>query len=122
MKALLLEQEAQRFKAIVDGEVAILERCMHPELVYVHTSGNVESKAKFIDALACGTRKYSQFDRLESHARIAGDHATLHGMAKCVLVSKGVSKDFTIRYLSCLICDNGEWRLVNWHSTIVPSL
>ena len=122
MENLLLEQEARRFKAIVDGDVAVLERFMHPELVYAHTSGNVESKAKFIEALASGNRKYTQFDRLDSHARVSGDHAVLHGTAKCVLVSKGVDKDFTIRYLSCLIRDNGEWRLVNWQSTIMPSI
>ena len=121
METQLLAQEAERFQAIVDGNVALLDRTMHPDLVYAHTSGNVETKAKFIDALASGNRKYTVFDRLESQARVVGDMAILHGTAKCLLVSKGVTKDFTIRYLSCLLKEGGDWRLVNWQSTILPT-
>jgi ketosteroid isomerase-like protein len=99
--------------------VTYLEQSLHDELVYAHTSGNVENKADFIGALASGKRRYSQFDVIEAHVHPRGTTAVTYGTAKCSLVSKGVTKDFKIRYLSCMVQVGDKWQLLNWQSTIV---
>lgn len=117
----LLEEELIRFNAICSADTVTLSRQMHPDLVYAHTSGNVESRHQFIEALASGKRAYSVFQRLTSNVKVGESLAILHGTAKCMLVSKGVTKDFNIRYLSCLTLTDGEWQLINWQSTAMPS-
>jgi hypothetical protein len=120
MNASLLDLEEMRFQAICRADVEHLEQAFHDQLVYAHTSGNVESKKQFIEVLADGRRKYSQFDVLEASVRHDGSMAVTHGVAKCMLVSKGVTKDLKIRYLSCMVFEDSRWQLVNWQSTIIP--
>jgi ketosteroid isomerase-like protein len=118
MKLPILDMEKRRFKAICDADIDLLNDFLHDSLVYAHTSGNVETKTDFIEALASGKRRYSQFDVIEASVRESGDLAITHGVAQCLLVSKGVTKDFKIRYLSCMLFERGRWQLVNWQSTI----
>jgi len=44
----ILDFEAQRQAALVSGDPALLERILHPDLIHVHSSGQVHDKAGFI--------------------------------------------------------------------------
>ena len=54
--------ERDRFRAMVDGDGALLDALLAENVSYVHTNGKRETKRQFIDAITAGRRRYRQIE------------------------------------------------------------
>ena len=59
--------EDARYTAMLKGDVATLERLLHPVLVYMHSSGVADSKASYISGLRDGVLNYQHIERADQH-------------------------------------------------------
>ena len=62
-------------KAMVDGDRASLEKIAAPELTYGHSSGKLEDKAAFVEAIASGASDFVKIELTEQTIKVVGDVA-----------------------------------------------
>ncbi len=116
---LLLEEE--RRAAMLAGEEHALRRLLAPDLRYVHSTGNADSRESLIARLAAGQLAYQRlcFDRL----------AVTH-MPNCALVSGelrawvrrgGELRDIATCYLAVWLRREGAWQLAAFQGTSLPA-
>lgn len=81
-------------KAMLDGDKAKLEALAAPELTYGHSSGTLEDKAKFVDALASGKSDFSSINLTNQTIEVVGNVALvrheLHGQSDTGAVNIGI--------------------------------
>ena len=62
--------EDERYAAMLAKDVAVLQRLLHPDLVYMHSSGVADSKASYIEGLGNGAWDYRRIDRSDQTIRV----------------------------------------------------
>ena len=110
--------EDRRVKAIIDDDFAALDVILADDLTYAHSSGVLDTKASYLEALKSGKTKYLTFDRTPSVVRLYGDTAVITGTATLSL--RGQAAPFSLRYTLVYVRRDGQWRMVAWQSTRLP--
>jgi hypothetical protein len=111
--------EQARFTAMLQNDVAALDRLLAPELSYTHGDGRLVDKAAFIADLKTGDFKYVSIDARPSRVRVFGDMAVVTGSAGMSVVNKGAPAQIRIAYTTTHLRRNGSWQMVAWHATRV---
>src|SRR5712692_1504732 len=65
--------EAQRFQAMIQLDMASLNRILAEDLVYTHSGGFVDTKTSYLDSLKSGALKYESVDTDQVRVRVYGD-------------------------------------------------
>ena len=120
--AEILRVDSRRMEALVNSDVAALRQIFSDDLVYVHASGRVQSKAEYLALLANRDLRYlSMVYEGAPRVRLLGrDAAVVNG--KVVLTSQGKTGTPNHRVLSSTgvyARETGEWKLVSFQSTIL---
>ena len=117
----ILKADTDRFTAMVNGDVATLDRLLAVELSYIRTTGRIEDKHAFLYGIKSGKTKYTSIIPSERQVHVMGTIATVIGVA----VMRGEEEpgvDMGIRYTSVYVLRDGGWRMVVWQSTrIAPN-
>lgn len=92
-KAVAAAVENMR-QAMLDGDKAKLEALAAPELTYGHSSGALEDKSQFVEALASGKSDFSSINLTDQTIEVVGNVALvrheLHGQADSGAVNIGI--------------------------------
>lgn len=113
----VLEMEKRRFEAMINEDFDLLENLIDDQLVYIHSNGNVDSKASFINAIREGKTSYDDIKLEESKVRIYDKTAIINGL--CVFYQKnpdGSPRQTRLRYTNVYVKQKGEWKMVSWQS------
>jgi ketosteroid isomerase-like protein len=117
---LITQLEDSRYAAMLGKDIGTLERLLDDKLIYMHSSGIVDTKASYIDGLTAGVWDYQQIDRTEVRTEISGDVALVFGTLSIRLTTRGVSKAFSTRALAVWQRSEAGWRLLAVHSGAIP--
>ncbi|MEO8019889.1 MAG: nuclear transport factor 2 family protein, partial [Pseudomonadota bacterium] len=109
--------EMARFKANVDADAAALGKLLDDDLDYVHSNGDHDTKASFIESLTSGRRDYVSMTCDMQLVRVFGNVATIRGTAKVTVVSNGNSQDLDIGYTDTWLWKDKRWQMTAWHSS-----
>lgn len=109
--------EYVRIQAMLKNDFAVLESILAEDLIYTHSSGRVETKEEFINALRSGQTKYEAFDREGVTVRAYGDSAVVTGAAKMTVRRPNQVNNFQIRFIDVYVRRGGRWQMVAWQST-----
>lgn len=109
--------EDQRFEAMIAGDVATLDRMLADELTYVHSNGQMETKAGFLARIKSGDLKYKAVRREDVRVWVTGGAAVVTGQATMEVRSKGEDVSLFIRFTDVYVDRSGRWELVAWQST-----
>src|SRR5262249_16355916 len=90
--------ELKRFEAATHDQVDAVARLLADDLTYVHSSGVVEDKAKYIDSLRTGKLKYQSIEPTDMQVRVYGTTAIITASARVSIVSDGQPKTMSVRY------------------------
>lgn len=112
--------EDERYAAMLGKDVAALERLLHPDLVYMHSSGVADSKASYIAGVRDRVWDYQHIARSEQTVRLNGPLALVFNRLKIGLTVRGVAKSLDNRALAVWIAEDGAWRLTALQSGMVP--
>ena len=91
------------------------------DLVYVHSSGAIDSKASYIDALRTGKFRYTKCERFEEKVRMYGDAALVTGRAQFEALIEGTPKTLRLRYLNVWTMRADGWKFTGWQSCPLPA-
>ena len=112
--------EAARFKANVDADAKVLGQLLDDGLEYVHSNGEVNTKAEFIESLTSGKRDYVATTFEIQGVRILGDVAIVRGTAKVTVADNGQSRDLDLGYTDIWLWKDKRWQMTAWRSARMP--
>ena len=119
--APVLEAEDARFAAMVAADSAGMRRRFAADLVYVHSSGQLESREQLIDSIASGRSRYVAVQPVERQVVLLGDAAAIvRGRGRFQVAVGGNDLDLQIRYLAVYGQVDGAWQLRSWQSLRLP--
>lgn len=99
-------------KAMIDPDKAILEKLTAPALSYGHSSGKVQDKAAFIDALVSGSSDFVTIDLSEQTIKITGNTAVVRHVLNGTNNDGGKPGVVKIAVLLIWIKESKEWKLL----------
>jgi hypothetical protein len=113
--------EDARFAAMVRADAVALRKLLEDDLLYVHTTGEVEDREQLIASIAEGRKRYLGVEPLERQVMFNGsDSANVYGKARMRVAAGGRQLDFDARYLAIYAHRDGTWRLRAWQSLRLP--
>jgi len=113
----VLDREKQRFAAMVRKDVAFLNEVLADDLMYTHSSGNLDTKASFIESLTSGRLAYEAAAPEGLGVRLFGDVAVLTGTARIRVHVQEKSLDLHIRFTDVYVKRQAGWQMVAWQAT-----
>lgn len=106
-----------RVEAVLAGDKDKLSEILSDELRYAHSSGAVDTKKSFIDAVTGGKMKYTAIDYEEQNFTLAAPTiALMNGRAHL----KVGSMDASMSFLAVWRNENGQWKFLAWQSCKLP--
>jgi len=100
-------------KAMLDGDKASLDKIAAPELTYGHSSGTIEDKPAFIDALVSGRNDFVTIDLSEQSVKLVGNNlALVRHKLKAETNNGGTPGTANIGILLVFQKQQGQWKLL----------
>jgi hypothetical protein len=106
-----------RVEAVLSGDKDKLNAILSDELRYAHSSGVVDTKQSFIDAITSGKLKYAAIDYEELDFTLPAPTIAL--MNGRVHVKVG-TMEASMSFLAVWRNENGQWRFLAWQSCKLP--
>jgi ketosteroid isomerase-like protein len=113
--------ENRRYAAMTGKDLTALAALLHEDLVYTHSSGAVDTKASYLEALASGRLSYLRATRSDTLIRLHGGCALISGRSAIDILLAGAPKSLALCYLAVWTGTADGWRLVGWQSAPVPA-
>jgi ketosteroid isomerase-like protein len=116
-EADVLKADDRRFEAMRRGDWAALDAALADDLIYVHSTARLESKAEHIANLRAGKPHYRGIAPRERRARVHGSVGVVNGVSDMHVERDGKEQRFTVRYLAVYVQAGEHWRMMAWQST-----
>lgn len=118
-KAVVTAVESLR-KAMIDPDKAALDKLTAEELSYGHSTGLVQNKQEFIEALTSGKSDFVSIDLSEQTVKIAGNVAIVRHTLSGVTNDGGKPGTTKLYVLQIWQQGHGEWKLLARQAVKVP--
>jgi ketosteroid isomerase-like protein len=117
-----VEQAEKNWAAgITKQDFALLGKVLADDLVYTHSTGSVDTKQSYIEALKSGKSKYFSVDYDELKSRSLGkDTAVVTARLRVRVLSNGQPTDMKLSILHVFALRGGQWQLVAHQSARLP--
>jgi ketosteroid isomerase-like protein len=99
-------------KAMETGDRTTLEKLASDHLSYGHSSGHVENKAEFVEAIASGTSDFLTIDISKQSIDITGKNAIVRHQLDAKTMDKGKPSEAHLNVLYVFRKENGEWKML----------
>ena len=113
--------EQQRYGAQTAGDFAALERMIGDDLVYIHSSSNVDTKASFIESQRSGTVKYRSMKPLEINVRSYGCIGIVSGRLDVDVTVRRQENTLKLLFHSVWAKRASGLQFVSWQATRLPA-
>lgn len=119
-KAEILALDRQRLDAMIAADVAALDRLLHRDLKYTHSSGTVDTKDSYIRGVREKLWHYQSIKTSDESVVLCGDTALVHCRLQIDVVVGGADRKVDSRALTVWVKNGGRWQAVAVHSTPYP--
>lgn len=110
--------EDARFAAMVKADTAALARMLADDLIYVHSTGSLETKDEFLNAIGARTLRYMSFMPEERRVIVLNSSsAVIVGRVRGTVMLKDRQADLDARYTGVYHRVGDGWKLRAWQST-----
>lgn len=108
-------------QALVDPDRATLERLTLPELTYGHSSGLIENRSEFVEALVSGRSDFVSIDLSDQSIQVIGRKtAVVRHKLSGVLNSNGAQRPIVLSVLLIWQKASGSWKLLARQAVRAP--
>lgn len=109
-------------QAVLNRDVAGLDRMLAPDLIYAHASGVVDTKSSYIDKIKLGKQVYRTLEQRNMSVRLHGDAAVAHCWAHVTGVNPAGNFDDKVMMMHVWSKKPEGWKLVAHQTTKVEKL
>ena len=113
--ALKLEQQWE--DALTHSDTGALEKLYAETIIYTHSSGKVDTKSSYINAIKSGASKYLSMKRDDIKVVLYGQTAVVSCHWEVHVLSQGNKIDINARYLHVYVQQPDGWKMVAHEST-----
>jgi len=113
-------RELERFRAMEKNDFAALDGLLADDMIYTHSSGTADTKAKFLESLKTGKTRYLKIAPTDTNVTVYGDTAIIRGRGVFTVENQAGKSDLTLSYLDVWVKRGGTWQMVAWQSARVP--
>jgi hypothetical protein len=113
--------EQARYAAQMSGDFAALERIIGDDLVYIHSSSNVDTKASFIESQRSGTVRYRNIKPLDIKVRTYGGIGIVSGRMDVDVTVRGQDSLLQLLFHSVWAKRGPGPEFVSWQATRLPA-
>lgn len=119
----ILALETRRYAAMTSNDLDALTALLHEDMVYTHSSGVVDSKASYLDALRSGRTRYLDVEQRAQQVTLIGDVALVIGASHIEVDvevdGQTVRKSLDLRSLAAWTATPSGWCFIAWQSCSV---
>ena len=115
-----LAAEDARYAAQTSDDFGALQKLIGEDIVYIHSSALVDSKASYIDTQKAGTVKYRVMRRSDVTVRTFGCVAIITGLGNFDVTVKGQDMAVEIRFHSIWAKRDKGLEFISWEATRTP--
>lgn len=113
----VLEAERRWAKAHLETDVGLIDALMHTDYSIIKPDGSVWDRETALASYVPGMRTWSEAGSYDHIVNIYGDTALVIGVWKAKGVNNGTPFDYSARYTSLWVRENGQLRIVSDQST-----
>jgi ketosteroid isomerase-like protein len=114
--------EEQRRVAMLHGDVMTLTRLLADELVYVHSNGDLDSRATYLTKLDAGLFDYRKIEFYDQHVAMVDDTAVVAGRMTADVVVAGRTRHIEARMTSVWHKRDANWQMLSFQNTPIVQL
>jgi ketosteroid isomerase-like protein len=115
----VLDLDRIRRDAMTKADVATLGELFADDMVWIHATARVDTKAGLLDAIGSGSTKYLSIEVSDESVRDFGDVVLVGGIAAMTAEIKGETRELRNRFTIVWARRGDAWEVVNWQSTSV---
>lgn len=112
--------EDARYAAMLAGDFGAFAALAHPDLVYTHSTADVDSLDSYRAKVEGGFYEYFRIDHPIDRIVVAGDTGLVVGEMRAELTAGGVRKTLANRALAVWTRTPDGWRLIAFQPTVIP--
>jgi ketosteroid isomerase-like protein len=118
--AAVIQAEQGWAKAVLARDIAGLEKIYTADLIYAHSTGNVETRQMYLDRLKGGKQRYDDIQFEKTIVKAYGDAAVVHSFAR--MIGKNDSGPFNdhLMIIHLWVKQGGAWKLAAHQTTKIP--
>jgi len=120
ISSTVLDADRARYRAMVTFDIDALERIFADDLIYMHSTGSVDSKSSLMEGLSKRKFSFKSAETADTTVRTYGDTAILNGKVRMLVEVAGTDHHAFSGFTTVWNRREGEWRLVHWQSTPLP--
>jgi ketosteroid isomerase-like protein len=116
--------EAEWARALVAADLPALETIYSDDLMYVHSSGSIDTKQTFLESIRSGRLRFKSITARDARVRVRhyGTVGVVNALYDLVLELRGGNvTPMTIQYLTVYVKDGSRWRIVTQQTTRLPA-
>ncbi|MBK8958036.1 MAG: nuclear transport factor 2 family protein [Proteobacteria bacterium] len=115
--------ETRRYAAMTSNSLDALADLFHDDMIYTHSSGVVDTKASYLEALRSGRTRYLEVEQIEQTVKLLGEVALVIGASHIevdvTVNGEKVRKSLDLRSLAAWTATLSGWKFLAWQSCSV---
>ena len=115
----ILALETRRYNAMTSNDLVALAALLHDGLVYTHSSGVVDTKDSYLEALRSSRTRYLSVEQREQQVKLLGEVALVIGATHIEVDVVAVRKSLDLRSLAVWTATPAGWQFIAWQSCSV---
>jgi hypothetical protein len=116
-----LKAEEARYAAQLANDFVAMERLFGDELVYIHSSTTLDTKASFIESMRSGAVKYRKMTRGDVKVRTYGCIAIVTGRGSFEVTARGQDLKLELLFHAVWAKRASGVQFVSWQATRLPA-
>jgi ketosteroid isomerase-like protein len=113
----VLKLEQQWEEALIKSDTNALDKLYAETIIYTHSSGSVDSKSTYIQAIKSGATRYASMKRDDIKVSVYGNTAVVTCHWDVHVQARGTKIDMNARYLHVYVQQKDGWKMVAHQST-----
>lgn len=97
---------------MISGDRKVLEKIAATDLSYGHSSGKIEDKAAFVQAIVSGESDFVNIDLSDQTVKVVGNTALVRHNLSAATNNNGVAGNVKLAILLVWQKQNGQWKLL----------
>jgi len=119
VKKDVLKIEEERAQALEKGDLAVLDRILADDYVYVNVLGELNTKAQRLTNTQSGISKHESLKEDDFRVHVYGDTVVMTGRASGLVHYRGKVNNKARRFTNVYMKQGGQWRLVAHQATTI---